>query len=263
MAGRPAAQQFEAPDWRAKIAAYVRPSGTRNSDPELDRAKEARAARARIEKATTYGWGKDGALNVIYDPPIEPTWSPFDFVGGPQVAAVSRAMATGAVKAGRFIDDALALKSRSIPRTMASEAGAINLGSGFKPLPGFRDFSQPVRPTSPEERYRQGIEALGALRKHDVDVPNAMYRPDVGDITFRLGDEGKRGSGFRHIIGYGRDPADVVKTLAFGNLQQLKREGADRAAVIDFGEHRAILQMHYYGKRETWVLTGFEKRASR
>ncbi|MFZ5789785.1 MAG: hypothetical protein ACOY3L_03705 [Pseudomonadota bacterium] len=108
-----------------------------------------------------------------------------------------------------------------------------------------------------------------------TDVPAAMYRSDVGEITFNYGVSGdpKRdfagGSGLSHI----RDKRTIVdaidgdrfaretipEAIAYGRLVQLQGPPTRRRAIVIYRDVKIILSLHRTGQRETWIVTGYTR----
>ena len=103
-----------------------------------------------------------------------------------------------------------------------------------------------------------------------------LFRSDLGDITIDWGEIGdtrkdfKGGWGLSHIrakrtVLDGIDGDAFVRQtlpriLSEGKINRIYGPPDGRAVDIDFGSNRATLRMHRFGERETWLLTGFEKR---
>ncbi|MCZ6743419.1 MAG: hypothetical protein O7D31_01860, partial [Alphaproteobacteria bacterium] len=121
-------------------------------------------------------------------------------------------------------------------------------------------------PRSAKENVLRGLAAVDkalddALRGGTGVVKNAMHRKDFGAVTFYWGNPGNpakqylKGSGLSHIIAkHGVEMVDdVLETVARGKLTDIDR---GRALITHKG-HKAVLSLHRFGERETWLLTGY------
>jgi hypothetical protein len=128
-------------------------------------------------------------------------------------------------------------------------------------------------PTTPEENAARGLEALDHVISNKADALDAMFRPEVGFISFYWGEPGKGknlkgGGGILHIIARrdaqgerGQDVArKMVEVLAHGEFGQVYGEGT-RVNVSHDG-HTAVLSLYRFGGRETWLLSGWKDFAS-
>lgn len=121
------------------------------------------------------------------------------------------------------------------------------------------------------ERASKAITRVLETRKSAV---GAVRRPDLGPITIDYGKPGsprkkfKDGWGLSHIVARrdleGRDGESFVRnTLPEALLHGVpaNERGPTDARRIDlvFGEHRAVLSLHRFEKRETWLLTAFTR----
>jgi hypothetical protein len=118
------------------------------------------------------------------------------------------------------------------------------------------------------ENLATGRYAADKVLHDRGDVAEAMYRPDVGSITFNYGTPGnpakdfKGGSGFSHIEAkHGTETAReiVPRTLAYGRLHRMRGQAEGRRAEILHEDNLVSLSLFRDGKRETWVITGYEK----
>lgn len=128
-----------------------------------------------------------------------------------------------------------------------------------------------VTPRENEQRGRAAAEQVLTTRQ---DAPNAMWRDDLGAISFNYGEPGtpqkqyRDGWGLSHIVARrdlesanGRAYAveTLPRVLAHGRLQKLRGPSNARRADIVYQGHLAVLSLYRHGQRETWVLTGYEK----
>ncbi|WP_458400027.1 LPD23 domain-containing protein [Mailhella sp.] len=126
-----------------------------------------------------------------------------------------------------------------------------------------------------EENFADGMEAMERVIAEKADIVDAMYRAEVGGITFYWGEEGKGrklkgGSGVAHIIARrnseGQDGEAVarklVEVLAYGEIgPEYGPEGGQHRNVTHDG-HTAVLSLYRYGNRETWLLTGWKDHSA-
>lgn len=107
------------------------------------------------------------------------------------------------------------------------------------------------------------------LAKGPGDLPHAMRRSDLPGgqqgITFFWGEPGngpffRGGSGFSHIIAkHGIEQVEeVVETVSKGKIVRAP-DKPDRL-FLKRGENLAILKLTRDGNRESWVLTGYERK---
>lgn len=131
-----------------------------------------------------------------------------------------------------------------------------------------------IRYIPASENLTNGRYAADMVLRHSKDMPEAMYRSDVGNITFNFGWAGdpnrkfKHGYGLSHIIARrnleGANGEEFVRetlpqVLTYGRLESIVGKPDARRAVIRYRDDLVTLSLHRDGKRETWVLTGYEK----
>jgi isoleucyl-tRNA synthetase len=114
----------------------------------------------------------------------------------------------------------------------------------------------------------QGANALKTVLLNQTDVIEAMWREDLGFITFVYGTEGdaerayKGGSGLSHIIAKrtaeGEDglAIEMVEVIAKGEI--IREAPAKDTVNIQYNEYEAVLSKSRFGERETWLLTGWK-----
>ncbi len=140
---------------------------------------------------------------------------------------------------------------------------------GKQPTPSvFEKLAKEGIPTS--QNIAEGRAAIQHALLARTSVPAAMYRPDVGEITFAYN---HNGAGLAHIISrrssQGQDALEFVvnvlpEVLAKGTLHSLKSsELGDRRALIVYRGSLAVLSLIKNKRRETWALTGYRNRSFR
>ena len=126
-------------------------------------------------------------------------------------------------------------------------------------------------PRDAAENIRRGLAAVDqsitkAMRGGPGVVHQAMYRDDVGSITIIWGKPGdptnrySGGAGLSHIIAkHGAEAVEpVLETIArSGKVKRVVFKNKDRR-VLRHGSHEVILDLRMYGKRMTWLLTGYK-----
>lgn len=123
-----------------------------------------------------------------------------------------------------------------------------------------------------DENIRRGREAMERVIAEHADVPGAMWREDLGDISFYWGKPGnpekdfKGGYGVTHIIAKrnaeGEDGEAIarkmVEVIAKGDIRKESGPEEGKRVEIGFENHVAILSKYRFGERETWLLTGWK-----
>lgn len=119
-------------------------------------------------------------------------------------------------------------------------------------------------------RLRKGYDALLNVARNVRDVPQAMRRDDLGDITFYCGAEGTRAKEFKDGYGISRiiarrafekdSPVEVlvgvIQAVAQGHV--VRDFGGDQGRVeLAHGDFVALLSKQMSGKKVTWLLAGF------
>jgi hypothetical protein len=135
-------------------------------------------------------------------------------------------------------------------------------------------FSQPGLPIQ-ERNIADGVAAVNTVVKEKRTVPAAMFRPEVGAITFDWGDPGnaakafKGGYGWSHILARrvlidGMKPTDVarrvVETIARGEITSPYGISGDPRVAVEHDGWLVALSLRRFGERETWLVSGMEKR---
>ena len=128
------------------------------------------------------------------------------------------------------------------------------------------------KPVSPEENVRRGLSAFDvALKEKLVGGPGvvgrAMYRPDIGFVTFVWGEAGnpkfgfKRGMGFSKIVAkHGIEVIEpIINTIARGKIMGRRDVGTKKERFhIEYRGFRAVISKFNRNNVEAWLLTGFE-----
>lgn len=136
------------------------------------------------------------------------------------------------------------------------------LRSGFTRLRGSPKYMRKA------DIEKQGRNAAEKAMQEQTSVPQAMFREDVGEITF---DFGNSKYGLEHIRsermrkdGYSKDQADafvaerVPQILAHGKAGQIYGPPNARRVDIRFKDGRVTLSLRRAKGQETWILTGYE-----
>lgn len=113
----------------------------------------------------------------------------------------------------------------------------------------------------------RGLSAIDDLsRRKTGQVMAAMYRPDLGPITFDWGQPGtgprfKKGAGVSHILAKHGEAVlkRMPEVIARGNIDRLQGPEVGRRVHISYDGHRAVLSLWRHGAQETWLLTGWDE----
>lgn len=117
----------------------------------------------------------------------------------------------------------------------------------------------------------QGKQAMEQVISEHTDVLNAMYREDLGGVSFYWGIPGKGkkfkgGSGVSHIVAK-RDAEDgsgqatalkLVEVIAKGNVIQRQEQDQGSRVLIAYDGYTAVLSLYKDGELQTWLLTGWK-----
>ncbi len=122
-----------------------------------------------------------------------------------------------------------------------------------------------------DKTFASGTEAMERVIRQQTDVLDAMFRPEVGSISFYWGTPGKgpklkKGSGISHLIARrtaeGQDAEAVarkmVEVLAYGEIGPEYGPQGGQHRNVSYGGHTAVLSLYRFGNRETWLLTGWK-----
>ncbi|MDR2504324.1 MAG: hypothetical protein LBD82_08120 [Deltaproteobacteria bacterium] len=123
-----------------------------------------------------------------------------------------------------------------------------------------------------EENMARGLEAMNRVIAERADALNAMYRPDVGGISFYWGTPGTEakgyhdGGGVAHIIAArnfeGQDgetvARELVNVLADGKAEEPYGPANGLRRNITHNGHTAVLSLYRSGDKQTWLLTGWK-----
>ena len=121
------------------------------------------------------------------------------------------------------------------------------------------------------ENIRRGQAAMEKVIAEHTDVMDAMYREDLGSISFLWGEPGrgdkfKGGWGVSHLIarrnaqGYDGEAVarKMVEVIAKGEaVNRRGPAGGERVDVVHDG-HTAVLSLYKDGEQKTWLLSGWE-----
>ena len=158
------------------------------------------------------------------------------------------------------------------------ESGAVGRrpeGYGMRAAEGEARYAadEMQMPASVEENIRRGADAMDRVIVEHTDVRQAMYRPEVGWISFFWGTPGAsaerfaRGKGVSHIIARrnieGRDGEAIaramVETIARGEIGTVYDRPDGTRRMITFGRYVAILDLQHTVTGDVWLLTGYEE----
>lgn len=120
-------------------------------------------------------------------------------------------------------------------------------------------------PQTVEENMERGTAAMNEVIENHTDYLNAMYRPEVGGISFYWGMPGKGkkfkgGYGISHIIAkHGDSTAKaMVKTIAKGEIVKRQEATEGSRVLIQHEGYTAVLSLYKDREIQTWLLTGWE-----
>jgi hypothetical protein len=157
---------------------------------------------------------------------------------------------------------------------LAEKAGSGEWANAYRLLQdegGSVEFAK--KPESPliAENINRGNAAMEHVIANQSDAIDAMYRPDLGGVSFYWGVPGegprfKKGQGIAHIIAKrtaeGADGEAVarkmVDVIARGRLVKMQEAPLGSRALIEHDGHTAVLSLYKEGNRQTWLLTGWE-----
>jgi len=113
----------------------------------------------------------------------------------------------------------------------------------------------------------RGERAVRQVLKSKRNVPNAMYRKEIGKIDFlygKAGDSAKKfagGYGIAHILAkHGQQAVDMIPTvIARGKMSQKYRD----RVYFSLDNYMATVRLDFDGQKRTWLVTNFEKYANK
>lgn len=113
----------------------------------------------------------------------------------------------------------------------------------------------------------KGERAVRQVLKSKRNVPNAMYRKEIGGIDFlygKAGDSAKKfagGYGIAHILAkHGQQAVDMIPTvIARGKMSQ---KYMDRV-YFSLDDYMATVRLDFDGQKRTWLVTNFKKYANK
>lgn len=125
--------------------------------------------------------------------------------------------------------------------------------------------------SSISENLKHGLQAMDKVISEGIDVENAMYRDDVGNISFYWGTPGKgaklkHGYGISHLIAR-RDSEDgsgiktarkMVDVIAKGTIKRKYGPGGAERIDIGYDGYTAVLSLYKDGNQENWLLSGWK-----
>lgn len=123
---------------------------------------------------------------------------------------------------------------------------------------------------SVEENIANGKKAMQKVIDTHEDAENAMYRDDVGDITFVWGKPGrgknfKGGYGVSHIIAkHESDRTNIIDEIpaiiARGDITNRQTAPLGDRVTIEYNDRAVVLSLYENGNRKTWLVTGWDNR---
>lgn len=123
---------------------------------------------------------------------------------------------------------------------------------------------------SVEENIANGKKAMQKVIDTHENAENAMYREDVGDITFVWGSPGrgknfKGGYGVSHIIAkHENDRANITDEIpaiiARGDITNRQTAPLGDRVTIEYNDRAVVLSLYENGNRKTWLVTGWDNR---
>ena len=113
----------------------------------------------------------------------------------------------------------------------------------------------------------RGERAVRQVLNSKRNVPNAMYRKEIGGIDFlygKAGDPAKKfagGYGIAHILAkHGQEAVDMIPTvIARGKMSQKYRD----RVYFSMDHYMATVRLDFDGQKRTWLVTNFEKYANK
>ena len=216
-------------------------------------------------------------------PPVRP--QPLDRAGADVSAATKAQTAARLQAAGRTAAQAnreaellarfASIRSRFTgenPNTLINDV--LNFGKDAKGDGSTTRLFQPadISSLTPEENISRGREAMDKVIAEQTDVLDAMYRPEVGGISFYWGKPGKEskkygdGHGVSHLIARrgleGEDgeaaARNMVDVLASGEIGEAYGPEKALRRNVTYAGHTAVLSLYKFGEKETWLLTGWK-----
>ena len=114
----------------------------------------------------------------------------------------------------------------------------------------------------------KGNETIGRVLRERASVPAAMTHPELGAITFDWGEPGdptkdyEGGWGLSHVLARHGETVvrEIPKVIASGKITRQYGPPNGQRVVISDGTHTAVLSLHRFGKRETWLLTSWKEK---
>lgn len=125
--------------------------------------------------------------------------------------------------------------------------------------------------TKAAENYFRGLKAMDEVISNQIDMLNAIYQPEIGDISFLWGTPGrgpkyKGGSGVSHIIARraseGEDGQEIarkmVDVLDKGKAGEKYGPPKWERVNVNRDGHTAVVSLHKDEIPHNWLLTGWK-----
>jgi hypothetical protein len=119
-----------------------------------------------------------------------------------------------------------------------------------------------------ENTRKTYTSAIERVLRERASVPAAMTHPELGAITFDWGEPGdpakdyEGGWGVSHVLARHGETVvrEIPKVIASGKITRQYGPPSGQRVDISDGTHTAVLSLHRFGKRETWLLTGWKEK---
>ena len=126
----------------------------------------------------------------------------------------------------------------------------------------------------PDLSIKAGQNAVQKVIAEKTDIAKAMYRDELGPVSFYWGKEGNPakgftdGSGISHIIAKrnaeglnGEEIAMMMpEVIAKGKVGEVYGPPRGQRVNVTHGDHEAVLSLYRHGNEETWLLTGWKEK---
>ena len=196
-------------------------------------------------------------------------------IGGPEQSLRVR-LPDGSLDSERFTRQSMAdTKARDLGGTVEMVPdNSTGAQPGFDLTPALRESAMRGLPlfSRRSDEYARGLQAAKDALLNKRDVADAVTHSELGPITIGYGAPGtlrrdyRDGHGLSHIIARrtieGENPAEtivrVVDVLANGKPGQRYGPKNNERTDITLGDYKAVVSLARFGKKETWLLTGFK-----